>query len=181
MVLIKESFKNWDSDKLKDLIKVANSSGRFYGTTADLLCQFDVLKEKFEEIQDGNDISKWLTIFKSSEESIPQILHFALCSFVKIPLEATAETIGSVINSHGCKERCSLFPMSLSNEVQVVWNGPPEFHPETEKILKESLTEYFSGKSTGLRFYANTKLNLMSSTIAKYKGQASRILFSKSN
>ena len=124
---------------------------------------------------------KFAEIYEENELNITQILHFSLCCFVKIPLEATAETIGSVINSHGCKERCSLLPMSLSNEVQVVWNGPPEFHPETEKILKESLTEYFSGKSTGLRFYANTKLNLMSSTIAKYKGQASRILFSKSN
>ena len=96
---------------------------------------------------------------------------------MKIPLEATAKIIGSVINRHGCKERCGLLPSSLSNEVQVVWNGPAEFHPDTHKLIKQSLAIHFEGKATGLRFYANTRLNLMSSTIANYIREKSRIVF----
>ena len=76
------------------------------------------LESQFTEIDDENEIFKWLSIFKNPTLNIPKILHFALCCFVKIPLETTAETIGSVINTHGCKERCSLLPGSLTNEVQ---------------------------------------------------------------
>ena len=60
---------------------------------------------------------KWLSIFKNPTLNIPKILHFDLCCLVKIPLEATAETIGSCIYSRGCEERCSLFQSLLSNEV----------------------------------------------------------------
>ena len=112
---------------------MANSSGRFYGTKENLLCEFLLLKERFNELKEKEELSKWLTIFKNKEyySTINNILHFALCCFMKIPLEATAETIGSVINRHGCKERCGLLPSSLSNEVQLVWKGPAEFHPDT--------------------------------------------------
>ena len=122
-------------------------------------------------------MSKWLMIFNNEKyyKGIPNILHFALCCFVKIPLEATAETIGSVINSHGCKERCSLLPSSLSNEVQVVWNGPPEFHHDTKIILKKSLESYFEGNILGMRFYTKTKLALISSSISRYMSEKARI------
>ena len=110
-------------------------------------------------------------------KGIQNILHLALCCFMKIPLEATAETIGSVINSHGCKERCSLLPSSLSNEVQVVWNGPPEFHHDTTIILKRALDSYFEGSVLGMRFYAKTKLALISSSISRYISEKARIRF----
>ena len=96
--------------------------------------------------------------------------YFAICFvlFYENPLEATAETIGSVINRHGCKERCGLLLSSISNKVQVVWNGPAEFHPDTHNLMKQSLAINFEGKATGLRFQANTRLNLMSSTISNF-------------
>ena len=45
----------------KLLNRVANSSGKFYGSTEDFtedLCQFDVLKAKFTAIDDDNEIFK---------------------------------------------------------------------------------------------------------------------------
>ena len=65
------------------------------------------------------------------------ILHFAFkCCFTKAPLEAPDETIGSLINQHGSKQRCSLTPSSLSNEVQVSWNGPSEHDEITERPIE---------------------------------------------
>ena len=68
-----------------------------------------------------DEINKWLCIFNESKHfsGIEDILHFSLSCFVKAPLEATAETIGSLINRHGRKGRYSLLPASLSNEVQI--------------------------------------------------------------
>ena len=98
---------------------------------------------------------------------INHIMHFVLCCFVKNTLQATAESICGVINSHGCKERCSLLPSSLSNGVQIVWNEQPEFHPDTKIILTEALQRHFENNAWGMRFYARSKLSLMSSYIAK--------------
>ena len=99
---------------------------------------------------------------------LKDILHLALCCFVKAPLEATAETAGSVINQHGRKSRYSLLPSSLSNEKQIAWNGPAEMDPFTKTIIKESLKEYFKNHQSGVRFYVYTKIRLMSSTIQDY-------------
>ena len=104
-------------------------------------------------------------------------MHLALCSFVKAPLEANAESIGSVINRHGSKERASLLPASLSNEVQVNWNGPLEFSPSATKIIKEALDLYFQGKTTGLCFYTNSKAKIISTTVASFMKRPSRIDF----
>ena len=108
---------------------------------------------------------------------IPDILHLALCCFVKIPLEATAETIGSVIKNHGSKNRSSLLPKTLSNEVQVTWNGPSEFSHLTTSLIKESLDNYFKKSHTRMRFYARTRLALMSSTISDFMKKCTRIQF----
>ena len=62
------------------------------------------------------------------------MLHLPLCSFVKSPLEATVKAIGSVIKQHARKGRCFLRAHSLSAEVQVTWNGPKEFQPQTHLI-----------------------------------------------
>ena len=50
----------------------------------DLLSEFDILKERF---------------FRLSVQK-ERLRDEVLCCFVKSPLEATAESIGSVINSH---------------------------------------------------------------------------------
>ena len=106
-----------------------------------------------------------------------EIIHLALCCFVKVPLEATAESIGSVINKHGRKERSSLRPDALSSECQVAWNGPAEFSKETTNIIEEALEEHFKGKKHGMRFYVTSKMKIMSSTIAAYMNKRSRIDF----
>ena len=86
---------------------------------------------------------------KKLYSDIPDVLHLALCCFMNITLETTAETIGSVINNHGCKNRSSLLPKTLSNEMQVAWNGPSEFSHLTTSLIKESLDNYFKESQTG--------------------------------
>ena len=87
------------------------------------------------------------------------------------------ETIGSVINQHGRKNRCSLRNDSLSNEVQVAWNGPQEFQRQVAEIIEDALNAHFAGTETGIRFYARSKLKLASSTINDYIKKRSKILF----
>ena len=89
---------------------------------------------------------------------------------MKAPLEAPAETLGSVINQHGRKQRCSLAPASLSSEVQVAWNGPFEFSKATDKLLEEALDRYFEEHTQqgSARFYVSSKLRFASSTISKF-------------
>ena len=183
-VLMKDCFKMWDKTKLIELVNIAESSGRSYGKRNALLSEYDVLKERFIDLMGTKDedqyLSNWLLIFHKQKyyKDLENILHFALCCFVKSPLEATAESIGSVLNSHGCKERCSLLPSSLSNEVQIVWNGPPEFHPDATIVITEALNSHFENNAWGMRFYARSKLSLISSTIAKYASEKARIKFS---
>ena len=82
---------------------------------------------------------------KDLYSNIGNILHLPLCCFVKEPLEAIAESIGSVINQHGCKERASILPSTLSSEVLVSWNGPPELRVATTDILEEALKQRGNG------------------------------------
>ena len=58
------------------------------------------------------ELKVWMNIPSTKDlySNIGNILHLPLCCFVKEPLEATAESIGSVINQHGCKERASILP-----------------------------------------------------------------------
>ena len=156
-----------------------NLSGRHYGELDTLLEQYRMLQKRFEDTLPKDEITKWLMMCTKSNlyKGISDILHLALCCFVKAPLEATAETIGSVINQHGNKGRCSLLPSSLSNEVQIAWNGLEEFQTATTDLIREALYEYFEGKKTGLRFYINTKLKLMSTTIRDNMAKRSRIYF----
>lgn len=183
-ILMKDCFKMWDKTKLIELINIAESSGRCYGNRNALLSEYDVLKDRFIDLMGTKDddhyLSNWLLIFHKQKhyKGLENILHFALCCFVKSPLEATAESIGSVINSHGCKERSSLLPSSLSNEVQIAWNGPPEFHPDATIVISEALDSHFKNNACGMRFYVRSKLSLISSTIAKYASEKARIRFS---
>ena len=61
--------------------------------------------------------------------------------------------------------------------MQVVWKWPAEFHPDTHNLMKQSLAIHFEGKATGLRFYANTQLNLTSSTNSNFIREKSGIVF----
>lgn len=175
--LIAGAFRDWNKESLTVLIELANNSGRKYGDRETLLSQYDVLEERFRNTSAATNIKKWMMFFtkKHLYSEIPDILHLAICSFLKIPLEATAETIGSIINNHGSRNRSSLLPKSLSNEVQVNWNGPSEFSPEATSVIDEALITYFEGKQTGMRFFARTRLNIISSTIASYMKKPSRI------
>ena len=73
---------------------------------------------------------------KNLYSDIPDVVHLALCCYMNIPLEVTAETLGSVINNHGCKNRSSLLPKTLSNEVQVAWNGIQSSAVSQQHLLK---------------------------------------------
>ena len=124
---------------------MANSSGHNYGSIVTLSGQYDVLKARFEETSAVDEISKWMAIFTKRNlfSGIPDILHLAICSFMKSPLEAIAESLGSVINCHGSDNRSSLLPSNLSNEVQLSWNGPNEFDAMTDSIIDEAVKLYF--------------------------------------
>ena len=177
---IKKVFKEWKEDELEGLVTLANSSERHYGELQVLRAEYQILHTRFSELSSAkDDISKWLMIStkKNLYAGISNILHLALCCFVKAPLEATVETIGSVINQHGRKNRCSLRNDSLSNEVQVAWNGPQEFQRQVAEIIEDALNAHFAGTETGIRFYARSKLKLASSTINDYIKKRSRILF----
>ena len=114
-----ERFGDWDVSSFRLLVDVANSSGRNYANLEKLGAQYDMLKCRFEETSAVDSLQKWTMFFHKNNlySDIPDIMHLALCRFVKIPLEATAETTGSVINNHGCKNRSSMLPKTLSNEV----------------------------------------------------------------
>ena len=66
----------------------------------DLFQQYKVQSSKESNNSHGTRSDKMLWFFLKSAlySDIPVILHFALWAFMEIPLEATAENIGSVIN-----------------------------------------------------------------------------------
>ena len=114
---------------------------------------------------------------KDLYSNIGNILHLALCCFKKVPLEATAESIGSVIYQHGCKGRAPILPSTLLSQVQVSWNGPSEFIVATTDILEESLQIYFDGKKPTLKFYTHSKVKLSSKIVAAHMNEPSRKFF----
>ena len=179
--LMKETFVEFKPDSLHDLLKIANSSGRHYGQFENLKKQLAELEKRYKNTDAIDEMARWLMIFtkKNLFNKIPDILHFALCCFMKSPLEATAETLGSVINQHGSKQRQSLKPASLSNEVQISWNGPFEHSAAAERLLDRSLDAYFNEhtKSGAVRFHVSSKFKFMSSTIRNYLKKRSRIDF----
>ena len=180
--ITKSVFYDWQTTSLVTLIDIANRH-RDYGDKDMLMEQYLTLKERFETVEQlfhkKEETFKWLKVFKTPAyyTGVEDILHLALCSFTKSPLEATAETIGSVINHHGTKVRQSLHASTLSTEVQVAWNGPNEFTPEATKLIKESLEEYFKDKHTGIRFFRKSALKFVSSTLSAYMTRPSRIRF----
>ena len=148
-----------------------------------LMEEYNILKERFATVNNTyskqEEAFKWLQVFQRPTiyKGIEKILHFALCSFLKSPLEATAETLGSTINHHGTKIRKSLHADTLSTEVQVAWNGPGEFSPEAQDLIKEAVESYFKDVKYGVRFYIKSSLKLVSSTVHSYITKPSRIKF----
>ena len=179
ITLMRGTFHEWKESSLEELLEIANSSGRMYGLYEDLLPEYNILKERYADTRAVDEMGKWLMMYtkKNLYKDIPNILHFALCCFTKAPLEAPAETIGSVISQHGRKSRYSLLPSSLSNEVQVAWNEPEEFQPATKDILDEALELHFKEKQTGVRFYSKHFIRHMSTTVKDYYLKQSRIYF----
>ena len=118
----------------------------------------NIPRKEIEEHKEA-ELKIWMKILsiKDLYSNIGNIVPLPLCCFVKEPLKATAESIGSVINQHGYKERASILPSTLSREVLVSWNGPPELRVATTDILEEALKIYFDGKKTGLFEFVNTQ------------------------
>ena len=180
--LMKKTFSgNFEETALTELLDIAKSSGRNYGNIDDLISQQKVLKNRYNGTNAKDEMSKWLMLCTKPRlyKDIPDILHLALSCFVKAPIETPAESVGSLINQHGRKQRCGLSATSLSSEVQIAWNGSAEFDPVTDKLIDESIDEYFleHSKTGNPRFYVTTKLHLASSTISSHLQKKSRINF----
>ena len=47
---MKEAFHDWNDTALDNLVSIANSSGRHYGSSETLLCQFKELKKRFSSL-----------------------------------------------------------------------------------------------------------------------------------
>ena len=109
---MRKVFTKFESEALVDLSNIAKLSGRDNGSLEELQCQLVILAEQYQNTSAKDEVTKWLMICTKPNlyKNIHDILHFALCCFVKVPLEAPAESIGSIINQHGRKQRCSLSP-----------------------------------------------------------------------
>ena len=180
--LMKSVFYNWEEEDLCALLKVANESGRTYGSLEELSVEFRTLKQRFQELNVSPSMSqanRWLKICldKKLYSGAENIIHLALCCFVKSPAESIAECIGSRINQHGGKDRYSMSEKSLGDEVQVVVNGPQEFSTEATELIKQSVDKYFRRNSIGPRFYVRSKLKLVSETIRNTIRSGSHIDF----
>ena len=113
------------------------------------------------------ECEKWLRLCtaKNLFDGLANILHFALCRFVKSPLEATAVSIGSTINQHGRKQRYSLLPSSSVDEVQVAWNGPETFSTAAT-VIQRALSAYFLNHGAGQpTFTVSGRIKLASNTV----------------
>ena len=99
--LTKSAFHFWNEEAIEKIHSCSESSGRKYGNKMDLLDQYRVLKQRFSNFnKSDSEMKKWLNIFQNQNNftGTSDILHLALCCFVKAPLEVTAETVGSLIN-----------------------------------------------------------------------------------
>ena len=149
--LIQKTFDSWDLESLKSIIEISRSSGRSYGQKEVLIEQFFILKKRFLEKnwpQDFKNVDKWLYACHNSSFYLgcEDILHFALCCLVKSPCESIVESVGSVINRHGCEERSKLSHENLNDEVFVSWNGPEEFSCAAQTLIRKALHSYFPQK-----------------------------------
>ena len=104
---------------------------RDYGSDEILIKEYKLLRDNVKDYPWSNTVTeagKWLKIYTPSFfRGCETIIHFSLCCFVKSPLEAVVESVGSVINHHGYGQRSRLTAEHLSEEIMVAFNGPPKF------------------------------------------------------
>ena len=88
-MLTRQVFKEWDEDKLQDLLDIAETSDRNYGDCNDLLLQYNTLKHRFKEIDGEKQRDKWLKACTESKlySGCEDVIHFALCCFLKFLLK----------------------------------------------------------------------------------------------
>ena len=101
---------------------------------------------------------KYVELITGCEE----IINFALCCFVKLPL-ATAESIGSVITGMRGKKGFLWDQINYLQNAKIAWNGCSDFLKETSYLIDEAIEEHFKNKS-GMRFFVTSKLKIISST-----------------
>ena len=174
---IKKAFFKWESTELQKLIQISAKSGRYYGNKTTLMDEYFILQNSYllkKWEKDTPEVEKWLYMCNHEQFYLgcENIIHFALCCFSKSPVESIVESVGSTINYHGNKSRSSLSHQSLNDEINVVWNGPEEFSPDAQAIIKASLHDYFPDT---IHFYANHRNSFASSTVANVINKPSRI------
>ena len=184
---IRKAFLHWDEEAVSELISVANSQGNLdYGKLDVLLEQYRTLKLTYQTTRWGTkspETHKWLMITTCScpyhYRGLEAIIHFALCCFIKAPIETIVESVGSVINKHVKKARSAMKPQTLADEVLVSWNGPSEHSSAAEAILHKALHNHFT--ESPITFYKNSKRSKIfataSSTVGKMLKTKSRIQF----
>ena len=94
--LMRSTFVDFDESSLVELLKIASTSGRNYGSFDILKNKLKILSDRFRSLPGNDEMAKWLRVCTKEElyKYIVDILHFALCCFVKAPLEAPAESVG---------------------------------------------------------------------------------------
>ena len=135
--------------------------------------EFKLLKKRVLDYSCTKNLAetdKWLIICKTSTfyKGCETVIHFAISCFVKSPLEAIVESIGSVINRHGYCQRSSMTPENLFDKITVAFNGPPKFSKQISSLLEKALFDYFANKP--LHFYENQTngvFQIPSSTVSK--------------
>ena len=159
-------------------------ANRNYGSIIMLIEEYKLLRNRVEIFPWSGTTTaagKWLKICTTPSffRGCETIIHFSLCCFVKSPLEAVVESVGSVINRHGYGQRSRLTAKHLSEEIMVSYNGPPKFSSASYSLLRRSLYQYFKEKP--IHFYkGETKGNfeVQSSTVAAIRKKRARIIFS---
>ena len=138
---MRQAFTQWNEDSLMNLIEISKHAKRNYGSNIMLITEYKLLRNRvvnFPLSGTTTAAGKWLKIcttpclFRGCEI----IIHFSLCCFVKSPLEAVVESVGSVINRHGYGQRSRLTAKHLSEEIMVSYNGPPKFSSASYALLR---------------------------------------------
>ena len=106
---MRQAFSQWIECHLIKLIEISKMTKRDYGSDEILIKEYKLLRDNVKDYHWSNTVTeagKWLKIYNPSFfREWETIIHFSLCCFVKSPLEAVVESVGSVINCHGYGQR----------------------------------------------------------------------------
>ena len=104
----------------------------------------------------------------------PRATERALSSTVNTALVYIITGLNDCATIWGCTVEVQSEPSSLSNEVQISWNGPSEHDKITERLLEDSLKDYFEEhtKSGKPGFYVSSGLCFSSSTVSAYMNKS---------